>query len=211
MDYEAMSKLLTAAIEENAEDFEPDIALSRRVRRAMEYMDFYAQNVTVFGSRKKSILAAGVDLNRMHLGADELRTTFENLAGVHYHAPSFEINDEYVKMCIRDRYWILRICQYILPNTKRPQANFRMKFWHKQPLCILIPGYRTDIFRHRQSGRNTLSKQTRQRKCGRAAPPPSAPLRGACYLQTERRRHDPCIFYPGIFRNQQSGGFACWI
>ena len=100
MDYEAMSKLLTAAIEENAEDFEPDIALSRRVRRAMEYMDFYAQNVTVFGSRKKSILAAGVDLNRMHLGADELRTTFENLAGVHYHAPSFEINDEYVTMSL---------------------------------------------------------------------------------------------------------------
>ncbi len=100
MDYEAVSKLLTAAIEENAEDFEPDIALSRRVRRAMEYMDFYAQNVTVFGSRKKSILAAGVDLNRMHLGADELRSTFENLAGVRYHTPSFEINDEYVTMSL---------------------------------------------------------------------------------------------------------------
>lgn len=36
----------------------------------------------------------------MHLGADELRSTFENLAGVRYHTPSFEINDEYVTMSL---------------------------------------------------------------------------------------------------------------
>ena len=108
-DYEGMAKLLRASAEEASKAGEKDAALSRRLGRAMGRMGFLARDVSVYGARRRTVIARGVDLggkctgegardvwNRAAfggtlLGTEELREAFSALAGVRYRSPEYSL------------------------------------------------------------------------------------------------------------------------
>ncbi|MBQ7983485.1 MAG: hypothetical protein IJ302_07940, partial [Clostridia bacterium] len=61
-DYEGMAKLLRASAEESAQACKKDAALSRRLGRAMARIGFRAASVSVYGTRRRTVIAEGIDL-----------------------------------------------------------------------------------------------------------------------------------------------------
>lgn len=98
MDYSSMAKLLEYAIDENHTEYEEDGELSKKLREAVKYIDFYPNNIAAFGMRRKCILAGGVDLSKNNIGAMELKKTLENICGVKLTMPQYSINRDYITM-----------------------------------------------------------------------------------------------------------------
>lgn len=98
MDYEAMSKLLETTLAANENEYLVDDELCNKFKSTARYIDFYANNITVYGKRKKNIVAGGVDLSRIKLGAEEIRNAFEKAGGVVLSTPEFIIEKDYVTM-----------------------------------------------------------------------------------------------------------------
>lgn len=110
-DYEGMAGLLRASAAEAAHACEKDTALSKRLGRAMGRMGFCAKDVAVYGKRRRTVVARGIDLGfvtagegargfpvgrtpagmDMLLGTEELREAFSALAGVRYGAPEYSL------------------------------------------------------------------------------------------------------------------------
>ena len=67
-DYEGMAKLLRAAAEAHTKSCQRDAALSRRLGRAMHRIGFRAETVSVYGSRRRVVVAEGVDLGGAPIG-----------------------------------------------------------------------------------------------------------------------------------------------
>ncbi len=116
-DYEGMARLLRSSAEENAHACSEDKALSKRLERAMGRIGFRAQHVAVYGNRRRTVVATGIDLG-LHsvpmrhavgenngmvsgssvqsstlLGTEELREAFSALAGVNYQSPDYTLTD----------------------------------------------------------------------------------------------------------------------
>ncbi len=98
MDYEAMSRLLAEAASESSYEYQKDEALSNRLRAAAGYMGFRANNIVVYGKRKKTVIAGGVDIARLELSSDELRESFGNVCSQRMSPPQFSLDGEYVTM-----------------------------------------------------------------------------------------------------------------
>ena len=98
LDYEALASLLTVATEEHAEDFRLDEEMTARARRAATEMGMLWNNVAVFGSRRKTLVAGGVETAGLKLSADELRRRFSQACGVPLSLPEFRIENRYVTM-----------------------------------------------------------------------------------------------------------------
>lgn len=110
-DYEGMAGLLRASAAEAAHACEKDAALSKRLGRAMGRMGFCARDVAVYGKRRRTVVARGIDLGFVTagegakgfpvgqtpggmdtlLGTEELREAFSALAGVRYGAPEYSL------------------------------------------------------------------------------------------------------------------------
>lgn len=98
MDYEDMAKLLNEAGADSASEYKPDEYLTERVRRAARDINFYANNIVVFGERRKQLIAGGVDLSNVKLSTGELRRIFCGATGSSLSLPQFEIDEEYTTM-----------------------------------------------------------------------------------------------------------------
>ncbi len=98
MDYESMAKLLGEAANECAQEYQKDEVLSKKLRSAAGYMGFRANNIVVYGKRKKTVIAGGVDIARLELSSDELRDSFGNVCSQRMSAPQFSLDGEYVTM-----------------------------------------------------------------------------------------------------------------
>ncbi len=101
-DYEGMAKLLRASAEDAAHACVRDDALSRRLGRVMQKLGFSAADISVYGPRRRTVIAHAVSLaGEAHplradptlLGAEELRDAFSAVVGVRYRSPSFAIGD----------------------------------------------------------------------------------------------------------------------
>jgi len=98
-DYEGMAKLLRASAEENASATAKDTVLSGRMERAMARIGFRAREVAVYGKRRRTVVATGVDLGmyagsaEMLLGSEDVRRAFSALAGVRYQPPDYRLTD----------------------------------------------------------------------------------------------------------------------
>jgi stage II sporulation protein E len=103
LDYEAMARLLTEASEENAAEYEIDHALSERVRRAALGMEMGFNSIAVYGKRKKTVIAGGVELERVRINASEMGKRLSDAAGVPLTAPEFRLDDGYVTMTASTR------------------------------------------------------------------------------------------------------------
>ncbi len=98
LDYEAMAKLLTEASEENAQEYVLDGALTDKVRSAAIDMGMGFNSIALYGKRKKTLIAGGVDLDRVKLSTEEMKTVFSNACGISLTAPEFKIDGDYVTM-----------------------------------------------------------------------------------------------------------------
>ncbi len=95
-DYEGMAKLLRASAEDAARAGERDDALSRRLARVIQKMGFSAQDISVYGSRRQTVIAHGVSMGSgasptelQLLGTEELREAFSAVVGVRYRPPVY--------------------------------------------------------------------------------------------------------------------------
>ena len=114
-DYEGMAKLLRASAEEHTKSCQRDAALSRRLGRAMQRIGFCADTVSVYGDRRRVVIAEGIDLggagmrlgrereNSALLGTEELREAFSALSGVRYQPPEYHLTDGGKRLCMTMR------------------------------------------------------------------------------------------------------------
>jgi len=101
-DYEAMAKIIEDAAEAGR-DFEENEAMSKKAREALKTIDFAASAVSVYGERDLWVVAGGVDLSRVKMTSEEIRSAFENVLGVHLNDPEFAIDGDFVTMTMRSR------------------------------------------------------------------------------------------------------------
>lgn len=102
-DYRAMAELLGQAVRDNAEEFEPDERLTRRLCAAASCLDLPLSGIAAYGRRKKSIVAAGVELARVRAGAEDIRRSFERVCGFPLCPPEFSIERGQVSMTLSSR------------------------------------------------------------------------------------------------------------
>ena len=97
-DFEAFATLLSHAARDTEAEFAVNEELSRKLQRSLKYMDFYAGNVTVYGSRRQRIMARDLDLTRVRLGSEDIRVAFEKMTGGHFAPPEYRLDGETVSM-----------------------------------------------------------------------------------------------------------------
>lgn len=112
-DYEGMAKLLRASAEEHTKSCQRDAALSRRLGRAMHRIGFSAETVSVYGDRRRVVVAEGIDLGGAGMragtktgslfGTEELREAFSALSGVRYQPPEYRLTDGGKRLCMTMR------------------------------------------------------------------------------------------------------------
>ena len=98
LDYEAMAKLLTDSQRLNREEGEQDPVLTKKIRRSAKYLNFSAASMSVYGKRKLTVIAGGVDLSRVQLSPEQLCQTFGRVLGVRFHTPRFDVDQDYITM-----------------------------------------------------------------------------------------------------------------
>ena len=97
-DFEAFSSLLTQIARDTEGEFSPNEDLSRKLQRSLKYMDFYAGSVTVYGDRRKRIMARDLDLTRFRMGSEDIRRAFEKMTGSKFAPPEYRLDGETVSM-----------------------------------------------------------------------------------------------------------------
>lgn len=100
-DYESMARIIEECSENEPDEL--DAELTERARGAIRYLDFAAASVSVYGGRRKTVVAGGVDLGGIKMTADELRRCFENLTGTSLTSPGFAIDSDYITMSMVSR------------------------------------------------------------------------------------------------------------
>lgn len=98
IDYEAISRILSESLEADRVEYEEDAELGGRLKLAIRNMDFFAENIRVYGKRKKYILADGVSLRGTGAGAEEIRAAFEKVCGCGLSNPRFELENQLITM-----------------------------------------------------------------------------------------------------------------
>lgn len=98
LDYEALATLLTGASEESAEEYRLDEEMTARARKAAIRMGIVWNNVAVFGTRRKTLVAGGVEAAGLKLSANELCRHFSQACGTRFTVPEFRIQHRYVTM-----------------------------------------------------------------------------------------------------------------
>jgi len=100
MDYESMAHLLDSAVKSSCEEYTPDPEMCKKLRETQRHMALYAKNVCVFGKRKITVLAGGVDLSSVKMSANEIRSCYENICGVKLTTPKFDVDGDYITMSL---------------------------------------------------------------------------------------------------------------
>ncbi len=102
-DLASFSEILTEASARIGENFTKDETMSRKLRRAFSRTDFYADSISVYGTRRRHIVAESIDMSRMRMGNEEIRTAFESVVGGKLTVPEYEINGTSVMMTMESR------------------------------------------------------------------------------------------------------------
>ena len=97
-DYRAISNLIGEALRANAEEYELDASLTRRLRASAGILDLPVKGLSAYGKRKKSIVAAGIELGRVKAGAEDVRRAFEKVCGFCLTCPDFSVERGNVSM-----------------------------------------------------------------------------------------------------------------
>jgi len=101
--YDNVSRLFRQVLSEKKASFAVDEPLTARTRYGMGKAGFPAERVTVYGGRKKRIVAENVEVATLDLGCDDVRRLFENLTGLRLSTPSFAIDGRRITMTLESR------------------------------------------------------------------------------------------------------------
>ena len=93
MEYGAVSVLLSDIFEENKKDYEPDKNLSTKLADALAEFGFGEGGVSVYGDRRKKIVARGFDVSRCCIGNSELKRVVEKACGFPVSEPVIEVSE----------------------------------------------------------------------------------------------------------------------
>lgn len=93
MEYGSVSVLLSGLCEENKKDHEPDRELSTRLADALAEFGFGEGGVSVYGERRKKIVARGFDISKGCIGNTELKKVVEKACGFPVSEPVIELSE----------------------------------------------------------------------------------------------------------------------
>ncbi len=102
-DLASFSDILTEAAAGVGEQFKKDEILSMKLRRALRGASFHAESITVYGTRRRHIVARAIDLSATRLGNEEIRDAFEAVVGGKLTVPQYEIDGTSVTMTLESR------------------------------------------------------------------------------------------------------------
>lgn len=91
LDYDAISKILNDAIKENENEYKADYAMGKKLSAVIADEGYGAHAVMVWGTRKKKILAKGLDLSENAGGVEHFRKKLERASGYLLDEPEFEL------------------------------------------------------------------------------------------------------------------------
>lgn len=97
-DFCSLAALLDDAACQSEEEYSPDEEVTDRLKREMAAMDLYAGHVTVYGSRRRRILAQDLDLTRVRMSSGEIRRAMEKLLSAPLSDPEYRIDGERVSL-----------------------------------------------------------------------------------------------------------------
>lgn len=123
MDYEDMAKLLSEAGVANEAEYKPDEYLTEKARIAARDINFYANNIVVFGERRKQLIAGGVDLSNVRLSTGELRRIFCKATGNILSLPEFDIDEDYTTMTMHSERSFSAVCAKASISKKEEKVN----------------------------------------------------------------------------------------
>ena len=107
MDYSAVSSLLADAEAINRKDFRFDPALTEKVEDALTDFGFGHGGVSVYGNRRKRIVARGFDLSGNKYGSAELKRAVERACGFPVSEPVIELKENVLTL----RMAFARLCR----------------------------------------------------------------------------------------------------
>ena len=97
-DYEAVAEMLKDTARYDREEARIDGKLTTRLASMLPDGGFFAENVTVYGKRRKRAVAVGVRIPRTALGSEQIRELFGDACGIKFSDPAFSICGETLNM-----------------------------------------------------------------------------------------------------------------
>ncbi len=97
-DYILAGELLEQAAAAERRNSDLDEKLSARCARILNYNDFSAGGVAVYGGRMKRIFVSDIDLCATRMGGEDIRRLFEQLCGVKLTTPEFQLSGASLSM-----------------------------------------------------------------------------------------------------------------
>lgn len=91
LDYDSIARILNDAIKENEDEYKADYAMGKRLSSVIADEGYGAHTVMVWGTRRKKILAKGLDLSENAGGVEKLRKKLEGALGARLEEPEFEL------------------------------------------------------------------------------------------------------------------------
>ncbi|MFA6947743.1 MAG: SpoIIE family protein phosphatase [Eubacteriales bacterium] len=99
-DYGALSELIAEEAAVCEEESKCDEEGCERLKDAARRAGFYANNIALYGSRRKNVIAGGVDISRTRLRAAEISSVFGHAAGSALTPPKYSFSGDYVSMSL---------------------------------------------------------------------------------------------------------------
>ena len=103
LDYEAMSKILSEAVESRRRDYECSEAMTETVRDALSSLGMTPQSLLVYGGRRKYIYAGGLDPRSITADAGSIRSELGRVMGCCLDEPLFEMERGGMSMTLTGR------------------------------------------------------------------------------------------------------------
>lgn len=97
-DFSAFAQMLGGMAQETEDDFAPDTAGGDAFCHALADADCQAGGVSVYGTRRRQIVARDLDLNRIPLGGEEIAALAGETLGGRFAEPEYRIDGDSVTM-----------------------------------------------------------------------------------------------------------------
>ena len=102
LDYDAISELLRESVSSDG-SFELDRALQAKVAAAVRSLGIRSLAYGAWGTRRKTLLASGVEIGSIALTSAEIRSALEQATGLFLTDPEFDFGGEFVAMTLTSR------------------------------------------------------------------------------------------------------------
>lgn len=101
MDYEAAANIINDALEEDAGEYRFDAELEMRLLDYLSDAGITAQSVSVYGMRRRQLLARGVNIDRSTVTMETLRCDLGEMCGLELSTPAFEVENNVTTMTLQ--------------------------------------------------------------------------------------------------------------